>query len=561
MAVALAIAAAVVLPLNLCTVKIINARETVPRNVKPDLLGECPKTFQLMPGSKWMGVPGEIRGYAEAHRLYGRLPWRILFQPAIKLARQGFPIPVTLGLYLKYISRSIRNSSLCAVFCDDKGEVLKEGQIVRYPKLADTLELIADHGPDAFYKGPLVEAMVQDTKSQGGTLTAEDFENFKAKIQDPLQVETGGYLLYMPPPPAGGAVLSFILKVMEGFGLTPDSLKGANRTLTYHRIIETLKFGNGQKRNPNMSAEEVSGTLTAEDFENFKAKIQDPLQVETGGYLLYMPPPPAGGAVLSFILKVMEGFGLTPDSLKGANRTLTYHRIIETLKFGNGQKRNPNMSAEEVQNLISEGFANRVRKLINDDRTHPLQYYSRSPGRDSVGTTHVSVLAEDGSAVSVTSTINHIFGSMVYSPKTGVIFNNELADFCGKNRSILPGEQPPSSVAPLVFVNKSRNSMLVIGGSGGSMITSSTAQVIMNHLWLGYDLKDAIDAPVLYVTPTNEVQFEKNFNTTVKEELRAMGHTVTESAHFFNVVNAVSKQGGCIAAVSDARKKGVAAGY
>ncbi|KAK6476455.1 glutathione hydrolase 5 proenzyme-like [Huso huso] len=452
------------------TVKIINARETVPRNVKPDLLGECPKTFQLMPGSKWMGVPGEIRGYAEAHRLYGKLPWRILFQPAIELARQGFPIPVTLGLYLRYVSRSITNSSLCTVFCDDKGEVLKEGQIVRYPKLADTLELIADHGPDAFYKGPLVEAMVQDTKSQGGTLTAEDFENFKAKIQDPLQVETGGYLIYMPPPPAGGAVLSFILKVMEGFGLTPDSLKGANRTLTYHRIIEALKFGNGQKRNPNMSA-------------------------------------------------------------------------------------------EEVQSLISEGFANRIRKLINDDRTHPLQYYSRSPGRDSVGTTHVSVLAEDGSAVSVTSTINHIFGSMVYSPKTGVIFNNELADFCGKETSILPGEQPPSSVAPLVFVNKSRNSMLVIGGSGGSKITSSTAQVIMNHLWLGYDLKDAIGAPVLYVTPTNEVQFEKNFNTTVKEELRAMGHTVTESAHFFNVVNAVSKQGGCIAAVSDARKKGVAAGY
>ncbi|MGH0149512.1 UNVERIFIED_CONTAM: hypothetical protein FKN15_035009 [Acipenser sinensis] len=113
---------------------------------------------------------------------------------------------------------------------------------------------------------------------------------------------------------------------------------------------------------------------------------------------------------------------------------------------------------------------------------------------------------------------------MVYSPKTGVIFNNELADFCGKETSILPGEQPPSSVAPLVFVNKSRNSMLVIGGSGGSMITSSTAQ-------------------------------------TVKEELRAMGHTVTEGTHFFNVVNAVSKQGGCIAAVSDARKKGVAAGY
>ncbi|MBN3288668.1 GGT5 hydrolase, partial [Polyodon spathula] len=452
------------------TVKIINARETVPRNVKPDLLVECPETFQLMPGSQWMGVPGEIRGYAEAHRLYGKLPWRILFQPAIRLARQGFPIPIPLGLFLKHLSSSIANSSLCAVFCDHKGEVLKAGQMVRYPKLADTLELIAEQGPDAFYKGSLVEAMVQDTKSQGGILTPEDFENFKAKIQDPLQVEMGGYLMYVPPLPAGGAVLSFILKVMEGFGLTPNSLKGENRTLTYHRIIEALKFGNGQKRKTNWSA-------------------------------------------------------------------------------------------KEVHNLVSEGFANNVRKLIDDHRTHPLQYYTLFPGRDSVGTTHVSVLAEDGSAVSVTSTINQIFGSMVYSPKTGVIFNNELADFCGKNISILPGEQPPSSVAPLVFVNKSRNSMLVIGGSGGSMITSSIAQVIMNYLWLGYDLKDAVAAPVLHVTSSNEVQFERSFNTSVKEELRAMGHMVTESAHFFNVVNAVSKQGGCIAAVSDARKMGVAAGY
>ncbi|MGH0163728.1 UNVERIFIED_CONTAM: hypothetical protein FKN15_062979 [Acipenser sinensis] len=605
------------------TVKIINARETVPRNVKPDLLGDCPKTAQLMPGSQWMGVPGEIRGYAEAHRLYGKLPWRILFQPAIELARQGFPIPVTLGLYLRYISSSITNSSLCAVFCDDKGEVLKEGQIVRYPKLADTLELIADHGPDAFYKGPLVEAMVQDTKSQdscivtgclrsllrltccfslhgnrhsavfcddkgevlkegqivrypkladtleliadhgpdafykgplveamvqdtksqGGTLTAEDFENFKAKIQDPLQVETGGYLIYMPPPPAGGAVLSFILKVMEG------TVKIINARETVPRNVKPDLLGDCPKTAQLMPGSqwmgvpgEIRGYAEAHRLYGklpWRILFQPTIELARQGF----PIPVTLGLYLRYI----------SSSITNSSLWLMVYDLMPPAFL--------NLQICEVQNLISEGFANRIRKLINDDRTHPLQYYSRSPGRDSVGTTHVSVLAEDGSAVSVTSTINQMcvcpVGVHCYSLALGSYFNV----FVLMHGVLFSGEQPPSSVAPLVFVNKSRNSMLVIGGSGGSMITSSTAQVIMNHLWLGYDLKDAIGAPVLYVTPTNEVQFEKSFNTTVKEELRAMGHTVTEGTHFFNVVNAVSKQGGCIAAVSDARKKGVAAGY
>lgn len=171
----------------------------------------------------------------------------------------------------------------------------------------------------------------------------------------------------------------------------------------------------------------------------------------------------------------------------------------------------------------------------------------------------MSVLAEDGSAVAVTSTINYIFGSRVYSPSTGIILNNELSDFCGKVASISPGEQPPSSMAPAVL--KSPSKTLVIGASGGGMITTGMASALINHLWFGKSLKEAIATPVVYVDSENAVKFEPSFDKDIIKALEALGHTKKTATRFYNVVNAVEKKEGCICAVSDVRKLGKAAGY
>uniref|UniRef100_A0A8C7E0T9 Gamma-glutamyltransferase 5 n=1 Tax=Oncorhynchus kisutch TaxID=8019 RepID=A0A8C7E0T9_ONCKI len=444
-------------------VKTFSSRETVPQLFKADLLKGCPTSVTFITGSQWIGVPGELRGYEVVHRQYGKLPWARLFEPTIRLAREGFPMPPFLGLYGCYgIMNAFPSSS--EVFCNKNKTVLGMGDILKFPKLAETMETIAEQGADAFYTGQIGLDLIQDVKAAGGTLTMEDLKSFQVRVED----------MHIPPPPAGGAMLAFILNIMKGFHFTPRSMEGDQKVLTYHCYIEAAKFATGQRRH-----------------------VRDPVF-------------------------------------------------------------NPKKNASY---MVDSDFADRIRLLISKNRTYNNSYYNITPSPDRFGTTHVSVLAEDGSAVSVTSTINQIFGAAIYSPRTGIILNNELADFCFRAERVSAGEQPPSSMAPAILSSSSGKNTLVIGGSGGSMITTAMALSIMNHLWLGMSLKEAIAAPVVFVDGNNNVNFEPAFDKSVIEALKVIGHRVTDYPYFFNVVNAVAKEDKCITAVSDGRKQGKAAGY
>uniref|UniRef100_A0A8C2EQ37 Glutathione hydrolase n=1 Tax=Cyprinus carpio TaxID=7962 RepID=A0A8C2EQ37_CYPCA len=455
-------------------VRIINARETVPKAFKTDLLAMCSTTTPPMEAAHWIGVPGDIRGYEQAHKLYGRLPWASLFEPTIKMAREGVPIPYVLSRFLTLLSKEKPESPLRQLFQNEQGELLKEGDIVRFEKLADTLEIIAKHGADALYVGDIAKELVSDIQNAGGTISLEDLRSFRASEFGAWEVTLGEYDMYFPPPPAGGATLSFILNTMQGFNLSSASLEGDEKVLTFQRYVETCKFANSLKK--------------------------------------FMKDP----------------------------------------KFA---------SQAEAVEIIQKHFADKVRAKISPDRTYDASYYNNTPYLDSHGTTHVSVLAEDGMAVSVTSTINHIFGSRILSPKTGILLNNELADFCGKTDQIHAGEQPPSSMSPVILYSPSQKHTVVIGASGGSMITTGVALTLMNFLWFNKTLQDSISAPVVFVDSKNVLNFEPLFDKIVLESLYKIGHEVKVPKMFYNVVNAVSKENNCIEAVSDSRKNGKAAGY
>ncbi|XP_053359275.1 gamma-glutamyltransferase 5a isoform X1 [Clarias gariepinus] len=450
-------------------VKIINARETTPKNVKADLLSKCSNST----GVHWVGVPGELRGYEHAHRLYGRLPWKHLFEPTIRLARDGVKISKLLSQYLVVLTG--RNTALSRLFMRSDGTLMQEGDTVKFEKLADTLQKIAVGGADEFYSGDVAKALVRDVQEAGGSLTDEDLKSFQANETQAWSVSLDKYKMFFPPPPAGGAILSFILNIMEGYELNPKSIQSNKLVETYQRYVEACKFANGLKQ-----------------------FIKDP-------------------------------------------------------KFS---------SDKEARDLIKVEFADHVRGMITNAKTHDAQYYNVTPHPDTQGTTHISVLAEDGTAVSVTSTINHIFGSGVLSVNTGIILNNELADFCGRTKHIHPGERPPSSMTPVVLYSASDDHTLVIGASGGSMITTGMATVLMNYLWLGKTLRESIASPVVYVDGKNELAFEKTFDQNVISSLQEYGHTVTSRQHFYNTVNAVSKhEDECVNAISDRRKMGEPAGY
>lgn len=176
------------------------------------------------------------------------------------------------------------------------------------------------------------------------------------------------------------------------------------------------------------------------------------------------------------------------------------------------------------------------------------------------------------------------FGAMVYSPRTGIILNNELLDLCercprgsgttpspvngdrvsgapGGCWPPVPGERSPSSMVPSILISKAQGSKLVIGGAGGELIISAVAQAIMNKLWLGFDLRAAIAAPILHVNSKGRVEYEPSFSQEVQRGLQDRGQNQTQRPFFLNVVQAVSQEGACVYAVSDLRKGGEAAGY
>ncbi|XP_069003256.1 glutathione hydrolase 5 proenzyme isoform X1 [Embiotoca jacksoni] len=457
-------------------VKVYNFRETVPQSFKANLLNDCPTTFRLSTGSQWIGVPGELRGYEAVHKQYGKLRWAELFKPTVRLAREGIPLPAFLGklLHSDIVRQHVEKSSLCEIFCNKNKTVLSKGDMLKFPKLAETMETIAEQGANAFYTGKIGHDLIQDIKAAGGTMKMEDLRSFQVQVDNAWTVPLGNSQMHIPPPPAGGALLAFILTIMKEFSLTSDSLVGDKKVQMYHHYIEAAKFANGQRRS-----------------------IRDPVF----------------------------------DYTKSADH------------------------------LIDPSFIHRIRAMISSNLTHENAYYLNiKPSSDHIGTTHVSVIDEDGLAVSATSTINQLFGGTVYSPRTGIILNNELADFCGRADTLRAGERPPSSMTPVILESKS-GGILSIGGSGGSMITTAVALSIINHLWLKMSLKDAIAAPIVFVDSKNNVNFEPGFDKHVIDGLRALGHKDGTWKYFFNVVNAVEKENGCMVAVSDSRKFGMSAGY
>ncbi|NWQ88054.1 GGT5 hydrolase, partial [Burhinus bistriatus] len=485
------------------TVEVINARETVPREFCRSLLSDCAAPFPI--GSRWIAVPGELRGYEEAHKRYGRLPWKALFEPTIKLLSEPLAISPVMDKMIRHPAFATPGKSLCPLICDGQ-RFLKHGETFRWPALQQTLRAVAENGAAAFYEGQIGKALVEDIRKAGSNISLEDLKSYKAEVSSALNITLNNHTtVFSPGPPMGGAVLMFILKILEEYKLHEASLATPKEKVeTYHRIAEALKFGNMLK--PLMS---------------------DPA-------------------------------------------------------FSEAQV--------TVGTVLSDKIAELVRHRIDARGDHPLHHYNLSDAiynhrYKSKGTSHISVLAADGSAVSATSTINYPFGSFVYSNQTGIILNNELADFCVANRSIKPGEyshpqnrtqgqashgliilsasalgeKPPSAMVPSILISKTGD-MLVVGGAGGDRIVSATAMAIINKLWFGYDLEHAISAPIMH-TEGDNILFEEHFSKEVRSGLLRRGHKEKQAKFAMNVVQGISKAGKCISAYSDKRKMGKSAGY
>lgn len=406
------------------------------------------------------GVPGEVRGLAHLHENYGKLPWKQVMLGAIKTARYGWPVSEDLVRYMKSANASAAVPNFLvddpnwAIDFAPNGTLLGVGDTITRKRYANTLETIAENGPDAFYNGALAEATIAAVQAQNGTMTVDDLKNYTVAIRPPANITYRGYRLFSGSAPSSGEVALSVLKTLEGYS---DFYANGKINLSTHRLDEAIRFGYGERTN-----------------------LGDPLFVA-------------------------------------------------------------NMTAYQ-DDMLSEESATAIRHKISDSKTLNVSAYDPSgiESLETPGTSHVVTADASGLAISLTTTINLLFGSQVLVPETGIIMNNEMNDFSIPGSSnafgyvpspsnyVRPGKRPLSSISPTIVEFNNGTLYYVIGAAGGSRIITATIQNLVHVLDRKMTAPQALAQPRLHdqLIP-NQVAFEYIYDNETVAFMKSRGHNVT----------------------------------
>ncbi|XP_041979391.1 glutathione hydrolase 1 proenzyme-like isoform X2 [Aricia agestis] len=471
-------------------VRVLNARERAPAAAYAEMYQNASSTV----GGLAVAVPGELRGYGALHEKFGHLEWRELVKPTAELCRKGHRVSEYQGRVLDSYSNVIHEQpSMRELYVNpETGEVYKEGDLIKDPLFAQTLDRIAEEGPEAIHNGSMTASLARDIQGFGGIVTEDDLRNYRVEWQDPITVELSPErTLYTVPLPGSGSVLAYILNILKGWVGTGTDVE-AYSGLYWHRIMETFKYAYAKRTG-----------------------LGDPTRVHS------------------------------PINIR-----------------------------ELQSNLTSESWALTYRSLIDDTRTYNdwRHYGALFEGADDHGTAQVSVVAPDGSAVSVTSTINYIWGAQRRSPSLGFMLNNEMDDFAvpdqvnsygmppSPSNMIEPGIQPLSSMVPSIVVNKDGHPDLVIGAAGGTKITTQISLVVMQTLYEKEEYSPVIRRPRLHhqLVPMH-IEHEANVDPELLKSLQARGHETTQlgpTAGFAAIVGTLRGPDGFWQTQTDPRRVG-----
>jgi gamma-glutamyltranspeptidase/glutathione hydrolase len=221
----------------------VDFRETAPRHAQRDMfIGKDGKvdSARSQEGGLAVGVPGLVAGLYDAHQKWGKLSWKQVLEPSIRLARDGVIIQAATADRLEQTKTKLTQDPYLTKLLQPKpGEWIAVGDKFVQKDLAQTLTTIAKSGKKAFYTGAIAIKMVDAVKKRGGILDLVDLKNYQTKFREPVSITFKGYrLISAPPPSSGGLVAAQTLGILDAFDLKKESEDVARYS---HLLAETFK--------------------------------------------------------------------------------------------------------------------------------------------------------------------------------------------------------------------------------------------------------------------------------------------------------------------------------
>lgn len=377
--------------------EVIDCREVAGEAASTDMFeADGVPEYASLFGGLAVAVPGELRGLELAHARHGRLDWATVVRPAMELALDGVPVYEHLASDIKHFQSRQQAlgglPTLRPLLTHDNNwdHILREGDLMKNPKLAETLQAIMDQGADALYTGHRAEQLANEIQQAGGILTKKDFENFFPTLRSPVVSDTvfGTQIVGVPPPSSGGAVIIGALRFLAGYA---EPLASYADTLSVHRIVEAMKHVFAIRMSMGDPAFPLGNDVT-------NATTQDAVDA------------------------LIQG-----SYMEDLRRRVSSDDSILNLSHYGGLKF-AQLNDTDGQTRVTDAKEGDRRRLLRSfqRRRHLLDHFGYLEDR---GTSHVSVVDNDLNAVAITTSVNTQFGSCIVSESTGVLLGNTMNDF------------------------------------------------------------------------------------------------------------------------------------
>ena len=464
------------------------------------------------------GIPGTVDGLLQALERHGTMSREEVMKPAIEYATEGFPVYMTLAQFIRDEEEKLtRYEGAKKTFFPD-GEPLDVGEVLKQPELAKTLKAISENGATAFYEGKNAQEIVDVLNDAGNPATLKDLAEYEPQWdKTPLEGDYKGKKIISAPLPQTGMYIIQALSLLEPFDLKEIGLPTESAE-AFDIITSTLRLSNADRReyvaDPNWEDIPVKGLIS----EEYISARRDSIGIGTAAETI--------------------SFGKPLQAVSQSNAVTIFDGM---------------MMASEHNRSIQTSLEKTVLSM-------------KAAGESSRGeTTHISVIDSKGNAVSLSTTLSHVFGSGAWT--NGFILNNSGFDFSNFDdekdwESSHPYRIRASTISPTIILDQNNEVRLVIGAPGGGRIPTAILQNTLYILEYGLDPYDAVLMPRIFPDyEGREVEIEKGFDPNVLKNVRDMEYDIQSLSKGYARMYLVMHKNGKIIGVADPRHDGEVRGF